>query len=105
MPFWLVKPSMSPGMKPPTLTEAPTSTPPLFGSETVTAGSSRTGAPPPGNDTVPPAVSVGRAWISVMVVVPTLLTPALVLPSVTVQFSKRDGCAAPPVGSAPPVKP
>jgi len=59
-------------------------------------GSSVTADPPAVNDTVPPAVTAGAAWMAVSVLVPVALwlTPSLIDQSIV-----RDVWPPPPVGS------
>ncbi len=98
MPFWVVKFSVSPLMKPvPTSIVAPVRWPPLSGSLTVRVGSSATAASPPVNVTVPPAVTVGATCKVSSELVPVLLA---VTPSLTDQSMVRLVSPAPPVGSA-----
>ena len=89
MPFWLVKLSVSPVMKPDeTSTDALARLPLLSWSLKVSVLSSVTGVPPPSKITVEPAVTVGGTWfISMRLVSPPL--PLLVLPSLTTQLMRR----------------
>ena len=100
MPFWLVKFSVSPEMKPDVIdTVAPVSLPPLSTSVTVSVPSSVTGEPPPVKVAVPPAVTTGGDVHGVERAGRRSLVPLLVLPSLTVQLMVRVVSPPPPVGS------